>query len=466
MDLAKTISELETSGYQPESVRDELRRNLIAKIKKGEKLFPGIIGYDDTVIPEIENAILSGHNIIFLGERGQAKTRIMRKFVDLLDEHIPVLAGCEINDNPFKPVCRQCQNTLKEHKGNTKIDWITRSHRYAEKLATPDVSIADIIGDIDPVKIAEGRYLSDELAIHYGLIPRANRGILSINELPDLHEKIQVGLFNLLEEQDVQIRGYKISLPLDLVILATANPEDYTSRGRIITPLKDRFGAQIRTHYPQTIEEEIAIVRQERVPFAYDGFSLRLPLFMEEIIAELTHAARRKSEINQHSGISVRMTIHNMENLVSNALRRAIRLNEHLVVPRITDLMHLGSTMKGKIEWDFIEDGVEEDKVNTLIREAVSRIFRKTFQQELFAQFLKEFSAGDGWEVSIMTPSIAYAAQAERYPSLKRHLNAIIRESSPELVASGIEFILEGLTLLGRIKKEVRIDTILYGKPV
>jgi magnesium chelatase subunit I len=434
-------------------------------MKRGDELFPGIIGYDDTVIPEIENAILSGHNIIFLGERGQAKTMIMRKFIDLLDEQIPVIAGCEINDNPFKPVCRHCQNTLLEARGNTKINWIPRSQRYAEKLATPDVSIADLIGDIDPVKIAEGRYLSDELAIHYGLIPRANRGILSVNELPDLHEKIQVGLFNLLEEQDVQIRGYKISLPLDIVILATANPEDYTSRGRIITPLKDRFGAQIRTHYPRTIEEEIAIVRQERTPFNYEGFTLRLPLFMEEIIAELTHAARRKTEINQHSGISVRMTIHNMENLVSNALRRAIRLNEHQVVPRITDLMHLGSTMKGKIEWNFIEDGVEEEKVNALIQEATVKIFRKTFQQEPFTQFLKEFASGDGWEVSVMTPSATYARKAEQYPSLKRNISAILQDSSPELTASGVEFILEGLTLLGRIKKEVRIDTIHYGKP-
>ena len=465
MTHPQTISELQLSGYHAGSVKDELRRNLIEKMKRGDELFPGIIGYHDSVIPEIENAILSGHNIIFLGERGQAKTRIMRKFVDLLDEYIPVIAGCEINDHPFAPVCRQCQNSIREQRGDTRITWIERSMRYAEKLATPDVSIADLIGDIDPVKIAEGRYLSDELAIHYGLIPRANRGILSINELPDLHEKIQVGLFNLLEEQDVQIRGYKISLPLDIVILATANPEDYTSRGRIITPLKDRFGAQIRTHYPRTIEEEIAIVRQERMPFACEGFTLQLPLFMEEIIAELSQTARRKSDINQHSGISVRMTIHNMENLISNALRRAIRLQEHCVVPRINDLTHLCSSMKGKIEWDFLEDGVEEDKIAALVKDAIAKTFRKWFAQESFAGFLKEFASAEGWEVSEMTPADVYMRQSQRYPSLQKHLAVLFQERSPELTSAGAEFILEGLSQLGRIKKDVRDDAIYYRKP-
>lgn len=465
MHKPETIAELRASGYLAVPVKDELRRNLIDKMKKAETLFPGIVGYDDSVIPEIENAILSGHNIIFLGERGQAKTRIMRKFVDLLDEYLPIIAGCEINDNPFEPVCRQCQNVLREKGENTAITWIHRSVRYAEKLATPDVSIADLIGDIDPVKIAEGRYLSDELAIHYGLIPRANRGILSINELPDLHEKIQVGLFNLLEEQDVQIRGYKISLPLDIMILATANPEDYTSRGRIITPLKDRFGAHIRTHYPRTIEEEIAIVRQERQPFTVEGFSLQLLLFMEEIIAELSHAARRKMEVNQRSGISVRMTIHNMENLISNALRRAIRLKETRVVPRMSDLAHLRSSMKGKIEWEFVEDEVEEEKIAALLKDAIITIFRQRFARESFAEFLKEFATGDSWEASEMTPATAYLRQTERYPALFKYLDTLVPERSPELIAAGAEFILEGLSLLGRIKKEVREEAIHYSKP-
>ena len=397
MTLPQTIADLEQAGHKAGSVKDELRRNLIAKMKKGGRLLPGIIGYDDSVIPEIENAVLSGHNIIFLGERGQAKTRLMRTFTDLLDERIPAIAGCEINDSPFSPVCRQCRNTVKEQKGNTRIAWIPRSLRYAEKLATPDVSIADLIGDIDPVKIAEGRYLSDELAIHYGLIPRANRGILSINELPDLHEKIQVGLFNLLEEQDVQIRGYKISLPLDLVILATANPEDYTSRGRIITPLKDRFGAQIRTHYPRTIEEEIQIVRQERLAFDCDGF-LKLPCLIEEMIAELSQSARRVRD-KPALGISVRMTIHNMENLISNALRRAIRLRETPVVPRLSDLMHLCSTMKGKIEWGTYR-GRGGERIGALVqRRGGAEFSGDIFPQDPFALFLKEFAATAGFEV-------------------------------------------------------------------
>ncbi|MCK5256044.1 MAG: magnesium chelatase, partial [Deltaproteobacteria bacterium] len=427
-----------------------------------EQLFPGIIGYDDTVIPEIENAILSCHDIILLGERGQAKTRIMRSLTTLLDESLPVISGCEINDDPFQPLCKHCHEQIKKNKGKTRIEWVSREMRFSEKLATPDVTIADLIGDIDPIKIAEGRYLSDELAIHYGLIPRTNRGIFSINELPDLHEKIQVGLFNLLEERDVQIRGYKIALPLDIFIIATANPEDYTSRGRIITPLKDRFGAQIRTHYPKTLEEEIAIVKQERAPFTTDGFTLRLPHFMEEIIAEISQMARRRSEINHSSGISVRMSIHNMENMISNAFRRAIRLNEKEVVPRITDLIHLSSSMKGKIEWDFIEDNAEEEKINILIRDAISKIFRQRLSHDSFADFIKEFSSGNGFEISEITPSPAYLRNIESYPSLKVRADQLSEDASQESIASAVEFILEGLAIGGKIKKEIRETSITY----
>ena len=462
MKLPQTLSELKESGYQSKTVKAELRANLIEKMKKEERLFPGIIGYDDTVIPEIENAILSCHDIILLGERGQAKTRIMRALTTLLDESLPVIAGCEINDNPFNPLCKRCHQQIKKNQGKTRIEWILPEMRFSEKLATPDVTIADLIGDIDPIKIAEGRYLSDELAIHYGLIPRTNRGIFSINELPDLHEKIQVGLFNLLEERDVQIRGYKVALPLDIFIVATANPEDYTSRGRIITPLKDRFAAQIRTHYPRTLEEEIAIVKQERIPFNTDGFTLKLPYFMEQIIAEISQMARRRSEINHYSGISVRMSIHNMESLISNALRRAIRLNEKEVVPRITDLAHQSSSMKGKIEWEFIEDGAEEEKIKILIRDAISKIFRRHFSQDSFANFLKEFSGGDGLEVSEMTPSPSYLKSMEGYPSLKERICQLTEDISHANIASAAEFILEGLAIRGRIKKEVRDNNILY----
>jgi magnesium chelatase subunit I len=462
MILPKTLSELYESGYKTQTVKSELKSNLIAKIKKDEKLFPDIIGYDNTVIPEIENAILSEHDIIFLGERGQAKTRIMRGLVNLLDEKIPVLSGCEINDNPFKPICRRCRNIIDEHRGMTPVEWISPAARYAEKLATPDVTIADLIGDIDPIKVAEGRHLSDELALHYGLIPRTNRGIFSINEIPDLHEKIQVGLFNLLEERDVQIRGYKVSLPLDILIVATANPEDYTSRGRIITPLKDRFGAQIRTHYPATINEEIAIVKNEMQAFQHDEFYLTIPGFMREIIAEISHTARRKNDINHSSGISVRMSIHNMETIVSNAFRRAIRLKEKDVVPRITDLIHLSSSMKGKIEWNFMDDFEEEKKIESLIREAILNVFMRTFPQGNFDSFLKRFSASEGCEVSELLPAIKYLENIDRFPELKETLASLINNRSPSALASAVEFILEGLSVIGKIKKEVREFNIHY----
>ncbi|MCP4716341.1 MAG: AAA domain-containing protein, partial [Deltaproteobacteria bacterium] len=339
MTQPQTLGELRAAGYRCRTIKAELQENLIVKIKKKENLFSGIIGYEETVIPEVENALLAGHDIIFLGERGQAKTRIMRALISLLDSEVPVIAGCEINDDPFSPICRQCRDRLDHDGENILIAWMPRRQRYSEKLATPDVTIADLIGDIDPMKVAEGRYLSDELALHYGLIPRTNRGIFAINEIPDLHEKIQVGLFNLLEERDIQIRGYKVAMPLDICIIATANPEDYTSRGRIITPLKDRFGAQIRTHYPPTVEQEAAIIRQELAPFQLDGLTLKVLPFIEEIVAEISQTARRQADINQASGISVRMTLNNMETVISNALRRSIRLGEPEVVPRVTDLM-------------------------------------------------------------------------------------------------------------------------------
>lgn len=462
MKLAKTLGELKASVYRPKTVKAELRDNLIAKMKRGEQLFSGIIGYGETVIPEIENAILSGHDSILLGERGQAKTRIMRSLVELLDESLPVIAGCEINDNPFNPLCKNCSDQRKKNKGKTRIEWLSRGMRFSEKLATPDVTIADLIGDIDPIKMAEGRYMSDELAIHYGLVPRTNRGIFAINELPDLHEKIQVGLFNLLEERDVQIRGYKVAIPLDIFIIATANPEDYTSRGRIITPLKDRFGAQVRTHYPKTLEDEIAIVRQEVTPFSAEGFKLTLPHFMEEIVAEISQIARLKQEINHYSGISVRMSIHNMETLISNALRRSIRLNDKSVVPRISDLIHLTSSMKGKIEWEFMDDAEEEEKIGLLVRDAVSKIFTKHFAQDPFTHFLKEFSAGDGIAVSEMTSSAAYREAIDSYSALKEKASCLTDSSSPAKSASALEFILEGLATRGKIRKEIREDGVAY----
>ncbi len=304
----------------------------MARIAAGESLVPGVLGFDDTVIPQLENAILAGHDIILLGERGQAKTRVIRALVGLLDEWLPIVEGSEINDDPYAPVSRGAVNAVNDLGDDTPIAWVHRSQRYGEKLATPDTSIADLIGEVDPIKIAEGRYLSDELALHYGLIPRVNRGIFAINELPDLSERIQVGLLNVLEERDVQIRGHRIRLPLDITLVATANPEDYTNRGRIITPLKDRFGAQIRTHYPYDTMTEVKIMESEaELPTA--GIPVTVPLFLKEVVAEISQLARRSSHLNQRSGVSVRLSIANYETLVANSVRRALRTGEPVAVP-------------------------------------------------------------------------------------------------------------------------------------
>ena len=323
MSEAKTLGELKKSGVAVLSVRDEMRKNLVRHLESGERILPGIVGYEDTVIPEIENAILSGHHMVFLGERGQGKSRIIRGLLSLLDERIPIVDGCEINDSPMAPICSGCRKKAAELGDALPLRWVDRDHRYGEKLATPDVSIADLVGEIDPIKVAEGRYLADEETIHYGLVPRTNRGIFAINELPDLTEKVQVGLFNLMEEKDVQIKGYKIRLPLDVIIVASANPEDYTSRGRIITPLKDRFDVQIRTHYPKKLEDEISIMEQEAVWTDSRSRKVEVPHFMKEILGNLTFEARKSNEINQSSGVSVRVTINNYESLISNAEKRA-----------------------------------------------------------------------------------------------------------------------------------------------
>ncbi len=448
-----TLGELKGSGWQSRSIKAELQHNLIAKIRSGGELFPGIIGYEDTVLPELENALLSGHDIIFLGERGQGKTRIMRSLVNLLDEWLPVLEDCEIHDDPLAPICAHCRAQVAELGDAAPVAWVHRSSRYGEKLATPDVTIADLIGDIDPVKVAEGRHLSDEGVIHYGLIPRSNRGIFSINELPDLHEKIQVGLFNLLEERDVQIRGYKFSLPLDVCIIATANPEDYTSRGRIITPLKDRFGAQVRTHYPRTLAQEVAIMRQETAAFSHEGLSLAVPAFMEQIVAEISQVARRRPDINHFSGVSVRMTIHNIETIMSNALRRAVRLKETEVVPRITDLPHLTSTMKGKVEWNFSEAAEEDDKLGALVREAVLNVFKYTFKPAALNDFLEAFAPPAEIMVSELSPVSEYGALCDQYPALREAAGHLAADASPGMLAAACEFVLEGLAVSGSISR-------------
>jgi magnesium chelatase subunit I len=452
MSKARTLAELRNSGYCSKPVRSEIRQNLIKHIQAGEALFPGIIGFGETVIPQMENAILSGHDLILLGERGQAKTRMMRQFVSLLDPEIPVVAGCEIHDDPYAPICPRCRLLAAEKGDALPLDWLPREKRYAEKLATPDVTIADLIGEVDPIKVAEGRYLSDEATIHFGLIARSHRGIFALNELPDLAEKIQVGLFNILEERDVQIRGFVVRLRLDVYLIASANPEDYTNRGRIITPLKDRFGSQIRTHYPLTRDDEVRIVEQEREPVP-ESLTVEVPGFIKDIVAELSKQARAHPEIDQRSGVSVRVSIHNMENLISNALRRALRLAEQLVVPRITDLPYLLASTTGKIQLEGLAEAKENDIFAELVASAVSAVFRDYLGDFDFEPFLQNFQGSSGVVVSEGHKSSEYARQAGQLTGIEEIFSRLGLRT-PEAKASGLEFVLEGLHRRGQLHRE------------
>jgi magnesium chelatase subunit I len=449
-----TIAELKRSEYRVLSVKEELRKNLIQKIRLGEELFPGIIGYDDTVIPQIENAILAGQDIIVLGERGQAKSRLIRGLVNLLDEETPVIAGCEINDSPYHPVCRACRERVAGQGDEVEVAWLPRELRYGEKLATPDITIADLIGEVDPIKVAQGRYLSDELTIHYGMIPRTNRGIFCINELPDLAERIQVGLFNIMEERDLQIKGYKIRLPLDVYLVASANPEDYTNRGRIITPLKDRYGAEIRTHYPRTLDHEIEIMVRESTAFPDSTHEVSVPSYMRELIAELTNLARRSSDINQRSGVSVRVSIANYETMISNALRRAIRLGERQASPRISDLPYLIASTSGKIELEAVEEGKGARVIEELIKKAVATVFSRYFKLQEFEGLLKRFEEGLAVEAAETMPSHEYSKLLNQVEGLSQGVERLGAGRSPAAIASAVEFILEGLHLNRKLNKE------------
>ena len=450
----RTVGELRESGYQALSVREEMRKNLIQKIRRGEEIFPGIVGYEDTVIPQVENAILSGQDIIFLGERGQAKTRMARGLINLLDDFIPVIAGCEINDHPYEPICKACHDKVEELGDGVEIAWLPRDRRYGEKLATPDITISDLVGEVDPVRVAEGRYLSDELTIHYGLIPRTNRGIFCINELPDLAERIQVGLLNIMEERDVQIRGYKIRLPLDVYVVASANPEDYTNRGRIITPLKDRVGSEIRTHYPRTLEHEMQIMESESNHFITEGMDIVFPQFMKEVIAEITQLARSSNDISQRSGVSVRVSISNFENVLSNASRRALRLKERQVAPRVSDLSAIIASTCGKIELDTVGDIKEERIVQKLINGAIIETFGDYFEVREFDQLLSGFERGLNVQVGDDLPSMEYVTQLSKVGGLSKAVDRLNGRGSPANIASAVEFILEGLHLNRRLNKD------------
>ncbi len=461
MTRARTVKELRDSGWQRKSVKQELRDNLIARLRRGESFLPGIVGYDDTVVPQIENAILSGQDLIFLGERGQAKTRIARMLIALLDDALPALAGCEINDDPLAPICQACRERLAREGDAAAVAWIPRDRRYGEKLATPDITIADLIGEVDPIKVAEGRYLSDELTIHYGLLPRTHRGIFAINELPDLAERIQVGLLNIMEERDVQIRGYKVRLPLDLYVVASANPEDYTNRGRIITPLKDRFGSQVRTHYPKRLDDEITIMEAERTAFPVDGVRTVTPDYMKQIVAELTHLARASSDISQRSGVSVRVSICNYENLLSSALKRAIRLDENLAVPRVSDLGALAASTSGKIELETVGDGGEDKIMTRLMQKAVLNVFGRSFGAPELAEVVKGFEGGAAVQASDTMPASEYVKQLGAMPALKAAA-AKLGASEPPAVAAAVEFVLEGLHLGKKLNKDVQAGRYRY----
>ena len=449
-----TIRELRNSDYQVRPIREEMRQNLVRKIKAGEELFPGIVGYEDSVIPQIENAMLAGQDLILLGERGQAKSRIIRSLTNLLDEETPVIEGCEINDNPYNPICRACLDKCEEMGDTVEIAWLPRELRFSEKLATPDITVADLIGEVDPIRVAEGRYLSDELTIHYGLIPRTNRGIFSINELPDLAERIQVGLFNLLEERDVQIKGYRIRLPLDVYVVATANPEDYTNRGRIITPLKDRYGAQIRTHYPRTIEHEMDIVERERSQFCELGDVLVVPQYMKEIIAEITALARRSPDINQRSGVSVRMSIANLETVMSNALRRGLHHGEKQSVPRISDLPAIVASTMGKVEMESVEEGRETRIIEDLTKKAVLNVFGRYFNERDFDPLVQRFEDGLVVETGSEIPSRRYTRKLKEMEGFAELLAPLGVGKAPEAAAAAMEFALEGLHLNRRLNRD------------
>ena len=444
-DRASTVGELRASGYNTLPVKVEIRQNLIKKLKAGDPLFPTVVGYDDTVLPQITNALLGGQDPILLGERGQAKSRLVRSLVTLLDEFVPVLEGAEIPEDPYDPITETGKRIIAEEGDDAMIKWLHRDERFGEKLATPDITIADLIGEVDPIKVAEGRYLEDAMTIHFGLIPRVNRGIFAINELPDLTERIQVGMLNVLEERDVQIRGFRVRLPLDVFLVATANPEDYTNRGRIITPLKDRYGAQVRTHYPQEIAQEISIMEQESTELDLDGHNLYVPAYMKEIIAEITHQARLSPDINQRSGVSVRASVANYEALVANAFRRALRLSEKNIVPRISDLPFIVPSLHGKLEFEAMEEGQEDKITARIFVAAIKKVFDRHFDVGDIESIALAFNEGLTVEIGEAAETADYAAIVKQVEGLKEAVKGLSTRKAE--VPAAVEFVLEGLHL-------------------
>jgi magnesium chelatase subunit I len=460
--LPRTLGDLRSSQfgndlYRTRTIKDEMRTNLIRKLQKKEPIFSGIIGYEDTVVPQVINAILSRHNMILLGLRGQAKSRILRELTTFLDDELPVVAGCEINDNPFNPICRRCRDLIQEMEDRVPIEYLSRRERYVEKLATPDVTIADIIGDIDPIKAAKGGHaIGSELSVHYGLLPRANRGIFSINELPDLAGKIQVGLFNIMQEGDVQIKGYPVRLPLDVVIVFSANPEDYTARGKIVTPLKDRIGSEIKTHYPATLEHGVAITEQEAWIRRNSVRNILVPDFIKEIVEAIALKARSDQRIDKRSGVSQRLPISCLENVISNAERRTITSGEDQIIPRIADIYSALPAITGKIELEYEGELKGADTIaRDLIRQAVQMIFRRYHPTTDFKQVIEWFDMGGQLKFSDAEPAVSVLSRFERVQGLLDQTAVLdVKSDSPAgLRVAAAELVLEGLHSIDKISR-------------
>src|SRR5215831_12282796 len=452
-----TAGELRASGHTYLTVKDEIRHNLLARMRAGEDRFPGIIGFGQTVLPHLERALLAGHDTILLGERGQGKTRLIRTLPGLLDEWTPTVAGCEINDHPFAPACARCRRLAAEQGENLAVSWRHRSERYGEKLATPDTSVGDLIGDVDPVKVAEGRTLGDPETIHFGLVPRTNRGIFSLNELPDLAERIQVALLNVLEERDIGVRGYALRLPLDLVLVASANPEDYTNRGRIITPLKDRFGAEIRTHYPLSLDDELAVVRQEsEIAWGGDNADAVLPRHLIEVIARFTRLVRSSPAVDARSGVSARFAIAAAEAVVAAAVRRAAISGEDQPVARICDLPAVVSTLRGKVEFEVSEEGREAEVLGHLLRRATADTFRAHLGSTDLSGLVARFADGASVESSDLLTAADLLRRIGEVPGLARIMERLDGDGGESFgqAAAALEFALEGLYLMRRLSKD------------
>ncbi|MDX6266373.1 MAG: magnesium chelatase subunit [Frankiales bacterium] len=458
-----TLAALRESGHVHKTVKAEIRDNLLARLASGQPSFPGILGYEETVVPEVERALLAGHDLVLLGERGQGKTRMIRTITGLLDEWTPMITGCEINDHPYAPVCGRCKQVVAAQGEETPVSWKHRSERYGEKLATPDTSVGDLIGDVDPIKVAEGRTLGDPETVHYGLVPRTNRGVFSVNELPDLAERIQVALLNVLEERDIQVRGYTLRLPLDLLLIASANPEDYTNRGRIITPLKDRFGAEVRTHYPIELSHELDLIRQEAL-LQWESTPVVVPDHLLEIVARWTRLVRESPQVDQRSGVSARFAVAASETVAASAVRRAAVTGE-AAVARVCDLPSVVPASRGKVEFEAAEEGRELEVLDHLLRKATADTFRANLAGLDLSGLQSRFDEGGILETGDLVPAAQLLADLGTVPGLSQLLQRLgVEEESPGLAAAGLEFAMEGLHLNRRLSKDSVGHRTVYGR--